>query len=150
MRLRIAVFCVLSMVLLSGATCIAPNPDGSPGPLPAGLAAVAPLLPGPFGGIAAAGASVLTLIGSLFAKRQVNAAIATGTAAAVNPISKALSERKYLLPVIVGGVALGKAFNLWDLDWNALLTALGAAGIAVGADVYESKKEAPKPPTPAT
>ena len=143
---------IVAAMVLSAASClVTENPDGtvSPGPLPKAIGIIAPFIPGPWGAVAAAASTALVGVGSLLAKRQVNDAMKAGgeaSRAAVNPLSKLLSERKYLVPLLAVIPMLGKAFNLWDLNWDAMLATLAAAGVAVGADVYESKKANGAPP----
>ncbi len=126
------------------------GPNGEPAPVEQIVASVAPFIPGPWGAAAAAGATALVGVGSIFAKRSVNKTFAaTGSDASANPLLKIAAERKFLIPLLAAIPMIGKAFNLWDLDWNAMLATLGAAGLGVGADVYEKKATAPPtPPTP--
>lgn len=153
--MRYALLVVALAPWLMAASCLASvDPQTgkvTPGPLTQVINTVAPLLPGPWGAAAATGSTLLLGVGSIFAKRKVNAEFAAkGTDVALSPVTKLLAERKWLLPVLAAAVGAGKALNIWDLDLSAFLTTLAPLGLAVGADVYEKKAATPAPATPPT
>ena len=157
MRMKWGMMTVMLVLLGCAATAtqtscglLTPDPVTGQAPIQKMVQTVAPFIPGPWGAIAAAGAAALVGVGSVIAKRQVNAAhAAVGTDVKVNGISKLLAERKYVVPLLGAIPMLGKALNLWDANMEASIGTLVAAALAVGADVYESKKAStPAPPTP--
>lgn len=99
-------------------------------------AVVAPALPGPLGGIVAGGVTLLTLLGGIFAKKKVEEVRASATdpvmgaakVAALNPVTKMLAERKWLMPIVAGLINAGAAANLWYIDPTTLITLTAGLG----------------------
>ena len=101
----------------------------------AAVAAVAPALPGPLGGIVAGGATLLTLLGGFFAGRKKAEAYAEGgvkgeaAVASLSPVTKLFAERKWLMPMVSAVIAGGNAANLWHIDTEQLLVLLGSLNV---------------------
>lgn len=103
------------------------------------VATVAPFLPGPVGGVVAGVGTALTLLGGLFAGRKKAEAIKQGpdAVASLNPLVKAMSERKWLFPIVGMVIAGGNMANLWHIDTEKLLTFLGALGVPAGLETWK-------------
>lgn len=139
------------VLALAGGGCwvTAPSKDGGPSPLEgagATITAVAPVLPGPVGGVVAGLGTLLTLAGGFLAGRKKSEAMAKpagierdAALAALNPVTKLFAERKWLMPMVSAVIAGGNAANLWHIDTEALVTLVGALNVPA---VMEFMKDA--------
>lgn len=135
-------------VMVSGATCFQSLGDGATTAGEA-LKTVAPALPGPWGGIAAVGGTLLTVIGSLFASKMKQNAIQEGglaAAATLNPLTKILAERKWAWPTIAALVAAGNALNLWHIDAEKLYALMAALALPAAGEFVKDALAKPAAP----
>lgn len=129
---RIHAAILLSMLIMTvGATCNPRNVANTADKVAGGAAAVSPFLPPPFNWILAGVGGLAGLIGSHYAGKvkvgAVKASVASGgtvagALAGVSPITKILSERKWLYP------SVGAAISVLDASGVLPMTAEELAG----------------------